>query len=200
VATVAWNLDPRFAWGYWLSGVTNLVADETGRRASGRELLFRAPRLLAIPATCSQAAGIQACFDSTPDYFLRTSGRAAGPDDAVRLLADAEADPARRVFLLVPRSGGPALGVLDLHLDYPEPGAAHIGLLLVRQAWQGMGFGRETTAALESALRRSGYRTLRLSVGDENPGARAFWERIGFAEAGRLDRGVTVYEKPLRGA
>jgi RimJ/RimL family protein N-acetyltransferase len=180
--------------------VANLVADEIGRGAGGRDLLLRAARLRAIPATGAQAPGIQACFDATPDYFLRTSGHPPGPDDAVRLLADAEADPDRRVFLLVLRSGGRALGVLDLHLDYPEPGAAHIGLLLVRQACQGMGFGKEATAALESALRRCGYRTLRLSVGDENPGARAFWEHIGFAEAGRLDRGVTVYEKPLRGA
>lgn len=185
--------------GLLASGVANLVADETAWRAGGRDLLFRAPRLRAIPATGAQAAGIQSCFDATPDYFVRTSGRPPGPDDAVRLLADAEADPDRRVFLLVPRSGGPALGVLDLHLDYPEPRAAHIGLLLVRQPCQGMGFGKETAAALEGALRRRGYRTLRLSVGDENPGARAFWERLGFAEAGRLDRGITVYEKPLRG-
>ncbi len=184
---------------YWLPGVANLVADEAGRRVDGRGLRLRAPRLVAIPAGGAQVAGIQACFDATPDYFLRTSGRPPAPDEAAQLLADAEADPDRRVFLLAPRSGGPALGVLDLHLDYPEPGAAHIGLLLVRQACQGMGFGQEATAALEAALRRRGYRSLRLSVGDENPGARAFWERIGFAEAGRLDRGVTVYEKPLRG-
>ncbi len=34
-------------------------------------------------------------------------------------------------------------------------------------------------------------------MGDENPEARAFWERIGFAEVGRLDRGVAVFEKSL---
>ncbi len=192
-------LDRPAAWSYWLAGVANLVADEGGRRVGVRELSLRAPRLVAVAAGAAQVAGIQACFDATPDYFLRTCRRPPAPDEAALLLADAEADPDRRVFLLAPRSGGPALGVLDLHLDYPEPGAAHIGLLLVRQACQGMGFGREATAALEAALRRRGYRTLRLSVGDENPGARAFWEQIGFAAAGRLDRGVTIYEKPLGG-
>jgi ribosomal protein S18 acetylase RimI-like enzyme len=93
--------------------------------------------------------------------------------------------------------GGLAVGVLDLYLHHPEPGVAHIALLLFREACQGLGYGKETTAALEQALSRAGYHTLRLSVGDENPEAKAFWERIGFAEVGRLDRGVTVYEKKL---
>jgi ribosomal protein S18 acetylase RimI-like enzyme len=101
------------------------------------------------------------------------------------------------VYALVPVVGGPAIGLLDLYLHHPEPGVAHVALLLFRESCQGLGYGKETTAALEDALVRSGYRTLRLSVGDENPEARAFWERIGFAEVGRLDRGVTVFEKRL---
>ena len=75
---------------------------------------------------------------------------------------------------------------------------AQIGLLLFREACQGLGYGKETTAATEAALSRVGYRALRLSVVDENVEAKLFWERLGFAIVGRLDRGVTVYEKPLR--
>ncbi len=155
------------------------------------------PRLVAVPANGRHAAQIQACFEGAPDYFARTEGGAPGPDAAVDLLADAEVDSSRRVYVLVPRAGGPAVGVLDLHLDYPEPATAHVGLLLIREACQGLGYGTETTAAMEEALARAGYRSLRLAVGDENPGAKLFWERLGFAEAARLDRGVTVYEKPL---
>jgi len=165
--------------------------------ATGVELTFDGPRLVARQATPAHAEAIQACFEGAPDYFSRTEGRPPGPDAAAHLLADAEADPGRRVFVLVPRAGGPALGVLDLHLDYPEPGAAHIGLLLFREACQGLGYGKETTAAVEAALARSGYRVLRLSVVDENEDAKDFWQRIGFAEVGRLDRGVTVYEKVI---
>jgi RimJ/RimL family protein N-acetyltransferase len=165
--------------------------------AGGVELTFGGPRLVAHQATGAHAEAIQACFDGAPDYFARTEGRPPGPDAATHLLADAEADPGRRVFVLVPRAGGPALGVLDLHLDYPEPGTAHIGLLLFREACQGLGYGKETTAAVEAALARSGYRALRLSVVDENEDAKVFWQRIGFGEVGRLDRGVTVYEKVI---
>jgi len=155
------------------------------------------PRLRAVLATREDARRLQACLDGAPDYHARTEGAPAPADAAARLLEEAEADDLRRVFCLVPHTGGPAVGLLDLHLDQPEPGTAHIGLLLFREAAQGLGYGKETVAALEHALARAGYGTLRCSVGDENPGARLFWERIGFAEIGRLDRGITVFEKPI---
>src|SRR5512143_4340891 len=161
-------------------------------------LVLDGPRLRAVPATGQHAAQIQACFEGAPDYFARTEGRPPGADAAVQLLADAEVDDHRKVFALVPRAGGPAVGLLDLLLDYPEPRTAQIGLLLFREACQGLGYGQEPTAALESALARAGYRALRLSVVDENVEAKQFWERLGFAVVGRLDRGVTVYEKILR--
>lgn len=167
--------------------------------ASG-ELAFHGPRLRAVPAAPEHAPAVQACLDAAPDYFERTEGRPAGPGAAADLVAEAEADPARRVYLLEPHGGGPAVGVLDLHLDYPEPGTAHIGLLLFRESCQGMGYGKETAAAVEAALARAGYRALRLSVTDENQDAHEFWARVGFAEVGRLDRGVTVYEKSLQPA
>jgi ribosomal protein S18 acetylase RimI-like enzyme len=154
-------------------------------------------RLRAVLAAPEHVAQIQACFEGAPDYFARTEGGPPGPDAAARLLADAEGDDLRRVYALAPIAGGLAVGVLDLYLHHPEPGVAHIALLLFREACQGLGYGKETTAALEHALARAGYHTLRLSVGDENPEAKAFWERIGFAGVGRLDRGVSVYEKRI---
>ncbi len=162
------------------------------------ELAIDGPRLRAEKATGRHAAQIQACFEGAPDYFARTEGKLPGADAAVQLLADAEVDDHRKVFALVPRAGGPAVGVLDLLLDYPEPATAQIGLLLFREACQGLGYGKETTAAVEAALARAGYRALRLSVVDENVEAKLFWERLSFAIVGRLDRGVTVYEKVLR--
>ena len=69
----------------------------------------------------------------------------------------------------------------------------------MREALQGQGLGREAMAALEAALAAAGCRALRLSVTDENREVEGFWARLGFAAVGRLDGGVTVYEKPLRG-
>jgi len=155
------------------------------------------PRLRAVGATREYVAQIQACFLGAPDYFARTEGSSPRRDAAERLVAEGEGDDLRRIFALVPIGGGPAVGVLDLYLHHPEPGTAHVGLLLFREACQGLGYGRETTLALEHALARQGFTTLRVSVGDENPGARLFWERLGFAEVERLDRGVAALEKPI---
>jgi RimJ/RimL family protein N-acetyltransferase len=160
-------------------------------------LALEGPRLRAVPATAAHAGELQACLEAAPGYFLETEGALPDGDAAHRLLAEAEADPQRRLFLLAPRSGGAALGLLDLQLEYPEPDTAHIVLLLLRESCQGQGYGRETTAALEAALGTLGVRALRLAVVDENASAHAFWERLGFAAVGRLDRGVTVYERPL---
>src|SRR5512138_1018200 len=155
------------------------------------------PRLRAVPAGPEHAPRIQDCLDGAPDYFGRTEGGPAAPDAAARLVADAEGDDLRRVYALVPAVGGGAVGVLDLYLHHPEPGVAHVSLLLFRESCQRLGYGKETAAALEDALAAAGFATVRASVGDENPEAKAFWERLGFAEIGRLDRGVSVYEKRI---
>ncbi len=166
----------------------------------GRELpSLDGPRLRAVRAGRAHVTQIQQCFLGAPDYFALTEGGAPAPGAAEALVSEAEADQTRKVFVLVPHTGGPAVGVLDLYLDHPEPGTAHVGLLLFREACQGLGYGRETMQALEHALARAGYGLVRCSVGDENPGARAFWERLGFAEVGRLERAVAVFEKKLAG-
>jgi RimJ/RimL family protein N-acetyltransferase len=158
-----------------------------------------APRLAGVEATRAEERGLQGCLEASAGYFVLTEGAPPAPDAAARLLDEAEADPCRRVFLLTARRGGAAVGVVDLWLDQPEPGTAHLGLLLVAERLQGQGLGAEATSALERSLGAAGYGLLRLSVGDENPGAHAFWERLGFAPVGRLEGGVTVYEKPLAG-
>jgi len=168
-------------------------------RAHHRELpSLDGPRLRAVRAGVADAEALQAVLEGAPEYFEATEGAPPAAGAAVSMLEDAEADPERRILLLVPHEGGPAAGVLDLYLDQPEPGTVHVALLLFRGSCQGIGYGGETVAALAHALSRAGFHALRASVGDENPEAHAFWQHLGFAEAGRLDRGVSVLERVLR--
>jgi RimJ/RimL family protein N-acetyltransferase len=154
-------------------------------------------RLTVAQATRASRRALQACLDGCPEYLGLGEGLDPGPEGAARLIEEIEADPLRRLYLFSLRRGGVPAALLDLWLDQPEPGTAHLGLLLVREALQGQGLGREAVATLEAAMAEGGWRTLRLSVTDENRQAGEFWARLGFATVGRLDGGVTVYEKPL---
>jgi ribosomal protein S18 acetylase RimI-like enzyme len=163
---------------------------------------FRTPRLEARAASAGDLPALQELLSAAPAYHELVDGAPAHPSAAVDLLADAEADADRRLLLLWPATpgqgpAGPAAGLVDLQLHWPEPGAAHVRLLLLRESLHGRGLGREATAGLEVALRRDGFRALRLSVTGENEGARAFWERIGFAPVERLRAGDTLHEKLL---
>jgi len=155
------------------------------------------PRLLAAPAGSGDLGALQAVLEAAPSYHRLADGTPARPGAAADLLADAEADADRRLWLLWLRPGRLAAGVLDLQLHWPDPDDAHVRLLLLREALHGRGLGREATEGLEAVLRAEGFRALRLSVADENDGARAFWERLGFGTAARLADAVTVYEKLL---
>jgi len=154
------------------------------------------PRLQGAPAGPGDTGVVQAVLEAAPTY-LDLPEAPRGPRAAAELLAEAEADEARRVLLLRTRAGGAAAGLLDLQLHWPEPGAAHVRLLLLREALQGLGLGREVAAGVEVALRAGGFRVVRLSVTDENAGALSFWLQVGFAAVERLDDGVTVLEKRL---
>jgi hypothetical protein len=109
-------------------------------------------RLAVAEATRPLLDALQACLDGCPDYFARVEGARAAEDAAARLLDEAEADPLRRLYLFSLKRGGVPAALLDLWLDQPEPGTAHLGLLVVREALQGRGLGREAMAALEAGL------------------------------------------------
>jgi len=154
-------------------------------------------RLLAAPALPDDVPALQAVLEATPTYHLLTHGEPAGPGAGAELYAEAEADADRVLWVLWLRSRRLAAGILDVQLRWPEPDAAHVRLLLVREGLQGKGLGREAARELEALLRHRGFRALRLSVTDENAEARAFWERGGYAQAALLRERVTLFEKLL---
>src|SRR5512138_106027 len=152
-------------------------------------LRIETPRLLAHPAVREDSEALQACLDGAPDYFERLQGCQAEPDAAERILDEVEADATRRLLLLRLKRTGAAVGLLDLDLGRGGAGTAHVILLLLREAFQNMGLGAELVRATEERLRSEGLALVTLAVCDENPGAREFWERVGYETSARVDRG-----------
>ncbi|GAA1361674.1 GNAT family N-acetyltransferase [Streptomyces beijiangensis] len=73
------------------------------------------------------------------------------------------------------------------------PAHLHIDIL---PRGQGTGLGRRLIDVLLDALRERGVRGLHLSVGASNPGARAFYLKLGFTEAERHGWGSVMVIDP----
>src|SRR5262245_36453794 len=63
---------------------------------------------------------------------------------------------------------------------------AHLNLLAVRPRYQRAGMGRHLIRWLEESALVAGISTIRLELRASNRGARRFYERLGFAEVGRI--------------
>jgi len=63
---------------------------------------------------------------------------------------------------------------------------AHLSLLAVRRSYQHTGIGRHLVRWLEESALVAGIATIRLELRAGNRAARRFYERLGFAEVGRI--------------
>ena len=71
------------------------------------------------------------------------------------------------------------------------PGTMLVDGLAVRADWRGQGVGAGLLNALCAEAARRHYRELRLEVVDENPRARALYERLGFLPVARRESRLT---------
>jgi RimJ/RimL family protein N-acetyltransferase len=108
-------------------------------------------------------AALACVLEAAPRYFELVTGLPPGP---------AEADDAM-------------IGCADVIRGYPTPDKAVIGLLLIAEPWQRKGIGR----AFERLVCRTfadwpEITTARIGVVASNPGALAFWRKLGYRETG----------------
>ncbi len=133
--------------------------DAQAFRAIRREALLEAP----------------AAFASTADDFAKLS------DEAIRkTLSD--------LALFAAFRGEEPVGLMGL-TRYNSSKMAHRGNLVmvyVRAAERGRKLADELLAAVTAHAQASGLRQIELAVSVENPAARAFYRRAGFAEFGHI--------------
>lgn len=83
--------------------------------------------------------------------------------------------------------GDALLALLDLILDYPAKGTAHIGLFMLHPREQGRGLGSELFREIAAYLQSLGYAAIRIGVDFGNPQSLAFWEKQGFRAVSKGD-------------
>jgi GNAT superfamily N-acetyltransferase len=102
---------------------------------------------------------------------------------------------------------GEPVATVTLLWDDPQywgarpPDAAYVHKLAVRRACAGQRIGSAIVEWADVAAARAGRRFLRLDCLRDNPGIRAYYERLGFEHRGDLvvnDRRMSIYERPVR--
>jgi GNAT superfamily N-acetyltransferase len=92
-------------------------------------------------------------------------------------------------------------------IDYAiKPGTGTLSQLVTAEALRGLGIGAHLIAVAETRMHKRGVRVAELGVEDDNPRARALYERLGYSEVGResaawnvedADGTVVLYETEL---
>jgi diamine N-acetyltransferase len=150
---------------------------------------------------------LQGVLEAAPGYSIVVTGGPAGEDAARALVDDRPPDRAdvdKSVFGIW--RGDEIVGCADVLRGYPEPGTAFIGLLLLKERWQGIGLGADAYGALQSRLREWKCWKARLAVVETNRQALGFWRAMGFVptgerpeySGGRVRSHLVVMEKNLR--
>jgi putative acetyltransferase len=128
----------------------------------------------------AQGLGVDLCFQGFDEELATLPGEYAPPRGALLLaLADGAV------------AGCVALRPLDSS-DYPN--AAEMKRLYVREAYRGLGLGRQLAEAALDAARQAGYATVLLDTLDDMESARALYDDLGFEPI------EPYYHNPIPGA
>jgi ribosomal protein S18 acetylase RimI-like enzyme len=170
-------------------------------RDQGRPLSLR-----LITGLPTEVQALQGVLEAAPSYYLAVTGRPAGNAEAHSTLTALPLDKTGADQVVRGLYAGEAMiGCADVIRGYPAREKAVIGLLLLAQPWQRRGHGRAFALRIEQAI--GGWPEIarqRLGVAVSNPGAQAFWRKLGYRETGEvrpappsMAAAFRVMEKPL---
>lgn len=128
---------------------------------------------------------LQAVLDEAPNYSFATTGKAPATAAGHTLLAALPpGKTAEDKFVFGVSRSGELVGCVDVVRGYPTNNTAFIGLLLICEGYQGLGYGGAAYQLLEGLIAGWGSTKVRLAVVQSNPQAVGFWARMGFEETG----------------
>jgi uncharacterized cupin superfamily protein len=126
-------------------------------------------------------------FNKSSIYFLRVDGCTPTLKTVRHAIADGpekRIDSYRKEFLLIENNDKP-IGVVDLHIDHPEPGVVYVGLLLITEDLFRKGLGRRAYDLVEHYVKTIfDAKLMRLGISDDND-VSVYWKKMGFVANGR---------------
>jgi ribosomal protein S18 acetylase RimI-like enzyme len=144
------------------------------------------------------------CIECT-DFFQRIEGQPGGSETAAELLGPLAPEvSAGEKCIIGLEIGSHLIGVVELLAGFPRPNEWYVGLLLLHPDLRGAGAGTRIWEILRQRMTQEGAVTVRLIVQKQNPRARRFWERQGFAveremvaKAGKLESPVWLLRRSV---
>jgi RimJ/RimL family protein N-acetyltransferase len=129
---------------------------------------------------------LQRVLTSAPEFSRLVMGVPAGPAEAQSTwsgLPEGKGYDDKFVFGVY--AGDEMVGCADVIRAFPDATTAHIGLLLIVEAYQGRGLGAAAYRIIESYARDwPGCLRMRTGVVRTNARVLPFWHAMGFAETG----------------
>jgi RimJ/RimL family protein N-acetyltransferase len=123
-------------------------------------------------------------FNSNPDFIEAseqfTGKRSYDLSEAEKYLWVETTQENSRCLAIRLRETGELAGTACLLVPHHNEPYPWIGLLLIHGQHQRQGLGTEAAVSIQEALAREGWPEVRLGVLQANPGARRFWERLGY--------------------
>lgn len=140
------------------------------------------------------------------DFFQCIEGQPGGMETAAELLGPLAPNlSAGDKSILGLEIGRDLAGVVELLAGFPRSHEWYVGLLLLHPDVRGAGAGTSIWEILRQRMTQEGAVTVRLIVQKQNPRARRFWERQGFAverelvaKAGKLESPVWLLHRSLQ--
>lgn len=160
------------------------------RTAILHEMGGAAGELRFEPLRRDQLPALQALCEACSDYFELMTGAPASPTEAHALMhVVPETAKASDKQVIGVHQGRDLIGALDLYRNYPRPGLAWMGILLLHPKLRGHGHGAAMIRWMIEWARQQGCVRLRLGVADDNARAREVLGRHGFLPTGeRISR------------
>ncbi len=137
------------------------------------------------------------CIECT-DFFQLVEGQPGGSSTAAELLGPLAPNVSiGKKSIVGLEIGRDLIGVVELLAGFPRPNEWYVGLLLLHPDVRGAGAGTRIWEILRQWMTQEGAATVRLIVQKQNPRARRFWERQGFAVEREMVANAGKLESPV---
>jgi ribosomal protein S18 acetylase RimI-like enzyme len=138
--------------------------------------------IVSKPLTAADRGRLEILCRECTDFFELVEGQPGGTETAAEILGPLPSNVtsgAKSIFGL--ERGNELIGAVELLAGFPLPNEWYVGLLFLRPDARGAGAGTIVWENLRKRMKTKGAVAARLIVQKQNPEARRFWERQGFA-------------------